>query len=387
MQSIEFPDFSFSSPLAGTIIDLERMRGDLGGGTTHPAVFLQLKSLFQLMASIMSARIEGNRTSIVDAVEGAATYTGMGDSTAAEGVKEIVQLQEAAALIDQVVEPGSPITHSLVRELHKIAVLGLKREGDRTPGAYRTTDVTIGGSAHTPPSPVAVQGDMSELLDFVNRPVERSYDLLKVAIAHHRFVWIHPFGNGNGRVCRLFTYAIMVSQGFTDTTKYRAVNPTTVFGADRSLYYRMLEDADSLKPDAIIRWCQYLLEGMLNDLQKLNRLSDGSFVLDRLLRPAIKRGVDAGAYSIRDASALDIVARLTEVRASDLESAIPGSIPVRSQHIRRLVDKRLIQPVAEGKRSYRLVMAPGPLTPFIIRQLDELGFLPSILQDNFGGIP
>ena len=256
MQSVEFPEFSFSSPLAGTIIDLERLRSDLGGGTTHPAVFSQLKSLFQLMASIMSARIEGNRTSIVDAVEGAAARRGGGQSSGTEGVNEILNLQDAAAFIDRVVGPGSPITHSLVKELHKIAVQGLAREGDRTPGSYRTTGVTISGSAHAPPSPVSVQGDMSELLDFVNKPVEQSFDLLKVAISHHRFVWIHPFGNGNGRVCRLFTYAVMVSQGFTDSTKYRAVNPTTVFGADRSLYYRTLEDADSLKSDAIIRWCQ-----------------------------------------------------------------------------------------------------------------------------------
>ncbi|MDD0859404.1 hypothetical protein NHF46_20130 [Arthrobacter alpinus] len=49
------------------------------------------------------------------------------------------------------------------------------------------------------------------------------------------------------------------------------------------------------------------------------------------------------------------------------------------------MDRKLIQPIAEGKRSYRLVMAPGPLTPFIIRQLDELGFLPNILKDDFGG--
>lgn len=385
MQRIEFPEFSFSSALAGIIIDLERLRGDLGSGTTHPPVFVQLKSLFQLMSSIMSARIEGNRTSIVDAVEGAAAFTGQSHSVAAEGVQEILNLQEAAAFIDRVVQPGAPITHGLVRELHKIAVSGLVREGDRTPGAYRTSDVSIGGSAHVPPSPVAVQGDMSALLDFVNEPVEQSFDLLKVAIAHHRFVWIHPFGNGNGRVCRLFTYAIMVSQGFTDATQYRVVNPTTVFGSDRSLYYKMLEDADSLQPDAIIRWCQYLLEGMLADLRKLNKLSDGLFVLESLLRPAIQRGVDAGAFSLQQAQALDVVAKLTEVKAADLEAVFPGTIPARSQRIRKLVDKKLIQPIAEGKRTYRLVMAPGPLTPFIIRQLDELGFLPNILKDDFGG--
>ena len=40
------------------------------------------------------------------------------------------------------------------------------------------------------------------------------YDLLKVAIAHHRFVWVHPFSNGNGRTVRLFTYAMLVKLGF-----------------------------------------------------------------------------------------------------------------------------------------------------------------------------
>ena len=40
------------------------------------------------------------------------------------------------------------------------------------------------------------------------------FDLIKVAIAHHRFVWIHPFGNGNGRVVRLLTYALLIKYGF-----------------------------------------------------------------------------------------------------------------------------------------------------------------------------
>ncbi|NVN00727.1 Fic family protein [Arthrobacter sp. SDTb3-6] len=382
MQKIEFPEFSFSSPLAGSIIVLERLRGDLSTGTTHPAVFMQLKSLFQLMSSIMSARIEGNRTSIVDAIEGAVASAG-NDVTLAEGVQEIINLQEAAAFVDTVVQPGTPITHALVRELHKIAVDGLKREGDKTPGSYRTDEVTIGGSDHVPPLAVSVQGDMSELLDFVNSPVEQSFDLLKVAIAHHRFVWIHPFGNGNGRVCRLFTYATLVSQGLSDSGMYRAVNPTAVFGSDRARYYSMLEQADTLEPNDIVQWCAYLLNGILEDMQKLNKLSDSTFVLDSLLRPSIKRGVDAGALSRQDAAVLDVVGRLTEVKASDLEAALPGSVSSRSQQIRKLVDRKLIQPIAEGKRSYQLVMAPGPLTPFIIRQLDELGFLPNILKDDF----
>ena len=394
MQPIQVPDFSFNSPLAKVVIELERLRGDLGTSTTPQPVFLQLKQLFQLMTSIMSARIEGNRTSIVEVVEGASEGTKLRNipnrhhkhdserSKVSDGVKEIMLLEDAASFIDEHVRPGTPITHALVRELHKISVTGLVREGDRTPGSYRTSDVVIQGSAHLPPAFIAVQADMQELLDFINKEDDSSFDLLKVAIAHHRFVWIHPFGNGNGRTCRLLTYAIMVSQGFTTTIGYRAIDPTAVFGADRSAYYQNLEAADSLEPTAIIGWCTYLLSGMLDDLKKLSRLGDHAFVIDKLLKPSFLRTVAAGVIDTREQAALDVVANKTIIKASDLSVMFSGTDVARSQFIRRLIERRLIEPVAEGKRTYRLVMSPGPLTPFIFRQLDELGFLPQILRDE-----
>lgn len=394
MQPIKVPDFPFNSPLAKVVIELERLRGDLGTSTTPEPVFIQLKQLFQLMTSIMSARIEGNRTSLVEVIEGAAEEakqrlfplpkhrSGHETSKISDGVQEIILLEKAASFIDQHVDPGTPITHALVRELHKIAVSGLVREGDRTPGSYRQSDVIIQGSGHIPPAFMSVQPDMQELLDFINNEDDRSFDLLKVAIAHHRFVWIHPFGNGNGRTCRLLTYAIMVRQGFTATTGYRAIDPTAVFGANRSAYYQHLEAADSLESSATIDWCTYLLTGMLEDLKKLERLGDHTFVINELLRPSFVRAVAAGVIDKQDQAALDVVANKTLIKATDLSVMFSGTTVARSQFIRRMIERSLIEPVAYGKRTYRLVMSPGPLTPFIFRQLDELGFLPQILRDD-----
>jgi Fic family protein len=36
---------------------------------------------------------------------------------------------------------------------------------------------------------------MDELLEFINREDNPLFDLMKIALAHHRFVWIHPFEN------------------------------------------------------------------------------------------------------------------------------------------------------------------------------------------------
>ncbi len=57
---------------------------------------------------------------------------------------------------------------------------------------------------------------MEELIDFIENyeKDKRWYDFLKIAIAHHRFVRIHPFQNGNGRMVRLLTYAMLIKYGF-----------------------------------------------------------------------------------------------------------------------------------------------------------------------------
>lgn len=59
---------------------------------------------------------------------------------------------------------------------------------------------------------------MQELTAFINAADPPKYDLIKVALAHHRFGWIHPFGNGNGRVVRLLTYSLLINYGFNVQT-------------------------------------------------------------------------------------------------------------------------------------------------------------------------
>ena len=84
------------------------------------------------------------------------------------------------------------ITETLIRELHSITVNKLIREGDKTPGAYRSGAVRISGAEHLPPPAHDVQMYMHELVNFVNNEDPSKYDLMKVALAHHRFGWIHP---------------------------------------------------------------------------------------------------------------------------------------------------------------------------------------------------
>ncbi|WP_308798966.1 Fic family protein [Agromyces silvae] len=362
------------------IIELERARTVLGKGTTPPVVYRQLKALSQLLTSIMSARIEGNRTSILDAVSGVAKTRGPGEFDVDEGVEEILNIQRAVDFVDAAA-PSEPISNLFIRELHRLTVEGLRREGDRTPGAYRLGEVRIGQSKHQPPWPADVTDHMNRLIDFVAEPVEPQKQLLQTAIAHHRFLWIHPFGNGNGRVARLLTYAMLVKQGFSSPTDYRAINPTAVFGADRAEYYNQLEHADSLSNDAIISWCTYLLEGLASDVEKLTRLGDADFVTEQLLLPAVERMQRSGGVTVVEARILGTAARKTTITAADLTEVVPGVSAKRSQAIRRLLDRHLLERDPANSRKYHLVFSPNDFTIHLVHRLDRVGLLPRILRD------
>jgi Fic family protein len=76
------------------------------------------------------------------------------------------------------------------------------------PGEYRQRDVQVG--THIPVSPGSLPRFIQRYED-VYQHLGKSEGLLAAAAAHHRFLWIHPFIDGNGRVARLMSYAQLLS--------------------------------------------------------------------------------------------------------------------------------------------------------------------------------
>src|SRR6476659_9373054 len=60
---------AFESPLIDVLQDLDYLRRAHLSGTTPVPVFLQLKRIFHLLESLASARIEGNRTTLLELVD------------------------------------------------------------------------------------------------------------------------------------------------------------------------------------------------------------------------------------------------------------------------------------------------------------------------------
>lgn len=365
---------AFNSEIVNHIIDLDKLRDRQLGGSTYPSTFFQLKDIFHLLESIGSARIEGNNTTVAEYMETKLEHA----STIPESIKEIENIEKAMSFIDEHIE-SHPMNRSLVSEIHKKVVSDLnpKKEGDFYPGQYRKTEVQINKSQLITPPPTSVSSYMEELLEFVNTDHGSKYDLLKVAIAHHRFTWIHPFGNGNGRTVRLFTYAMLVKMGFNVKTG-RILNPTAVFCNDRDAYYSHLAEADKGTNEGIYNWCEYVLKGLSREIKKIDHLLDYRFLKKEILIPAIEHAMEHGRVSDFESQVLKVATEKQLVKARDFGFLLPGkSSAAISREIRRLVEERkLLIPISEKARQYVICFQSNALSRGIMWALGKKGFLP-----------
>ena len=74
------------------------------------------------------------------------------------------------------------------------------------PGAFRERDVQVG--RHHPVSPGAVPRFLQRFAAVYGN-LGKADTILASAAAHHRLLWIHPFLDGNGRVARLMSHALL----------------------------------------------------------------------------------------------------------------------------------------------------------------------------------
>ena len=363
---------NFNSDLTDIILELDYLRKKPLGGSTPAEIFFQLKHIFHLLESIGSARIEGNRTTIVEFIENIISP----EEQKEEGIKEIENTDRAMHFIDENVKESSIISKAFIQELHKITVKQLKKEGDKTPGNYRKNKVEISGSTHLPPEAIQVREYIDELVNFINKNTAPKYDLLKTAIAHHRFAWIHPFNNGNGRVVRLLTYSMLIKQGF-NMQAGRILNPTAIFCIDRNKYYKMLSQADKGSDSGILTWCEYVMSGLKREIQNIDKLTDQYYLNKNILFPAINYCLTKKMISPFDAAVMNLAVKKEYLKSSDLLELLPGESSLnRSRIIAKLrKDKFLVRSFGK-KQKYVINFSNNYLLRGIIEFLDKEKFIP-----------
>ncbi len=373
------PDFD--SEIADLVIDLDHLRKKEIHTRTHPHVFQDLLSLFHTIEAVGSARIEGNSTQLLELMDADQSP----ESRIPQGVKEIRNMEKALVFIDQVIN-GQAVDPDFISEVHRLIMEDLlpppAGDGDHRPGKFRQEEVGIGHSSHLPPPPWEIIPLMKELITFMNTDHAPKYDLIKAAQFHHRFVWIHPFENGNGRTARLLTYALMIKQGFS-LNNSRIINPTSVFCIDRNLYYKMLSVADIGTCEGQKTWCIYMLRGLRDEIKKIDLLSKHTYLAEKIIHTALVLSEKEKRITSRERNMLKIAFDTGAVSATHYRKLFRDKTPQEiSRRIRDLRNKNLLLSLTEGSRKYVINLKAALLRLGIMEALDQQGFLPPQLPAN-----
>lgn len=120
-----------------------------------------------------------------------------------------------------------------ILSLHQLVMRSIE---DEYAGRLRNGGVRISGANFVPPNANKVSDLLEELITFVIQNPLGLNDIELAAIFHHKFVWIHPFFDGNGRTVRLAMNLLLMRKGFP---------PAIILKNDRKKYYEALNQANN----------------------------------------------------------------------------------------------------------------------------------------------
>ncbi|MEK7858689.1 MAG: Fic family protein [Elusimicrobiota bacterium] len=135
------------------------------------------------------------------------------------------------------------------------------------PGRLRDRGITV-GRHEGPVTRQDIEGYLAKFDELLGpERLSGPRKLLGWAASHHRFLWIHPFPEGNGRVARLLTTAYGIRIGVGDNMLWTVAR---AFARNRPEYDRRLSSADQprgndldgrgpLSEENLIEFCAYFL--------------------------------------------------------------------------------------------------------------------------------
>lgn len=215
--------------------------------------------------------IEGN-TLTVEQVEQSADGTLKLPESKEYLRKEVENILEICNEIDrQIVHEGgaSPLTPARICELNGMVLKGLEIEEGAVAGRLRQNTVGVNKYISPPPEDSEyLLGRLHEWLETADFGEERlgtiAAGVLRAIAAHLYLVWIHPFGDGNGRIARLMEFQILLSAGLPTIAAHLISNHCN---ETRNMYYLHL-DRVGREGGNPIEFFRYAMEGLRDGLEK-----------------------------------------------------------------------------------------------------------------------
>ena len=214
----------------------------------------KLKEHFRTHHIFHSAGIEGNRLTLQET----ALVLKEGIDISGKPIKDSIEVKNLGLAFDflfELSQQNVSISENYIKQIHQL-IIGA--DNTLSPGEYRNIGVIITGFEHRPPEPFEVPIKMMDLVEWISLNLNQN-PIIVAAIAHHEFVKIHPFKDGNGRTAR-----ILLKKGFPICNIRRD---------ERTMYYDALSFADRGIYEPIV---EVVAENCLNLFSEYIRVRDES---------------------------------------------------------------------------------------------------------------
>ncbi len=230
------------------------------------------------------------------------------------------------------------------------------------PGELRQRDVTVG--QHVPVSPGAIPRFLKRFEEAYGR-LGTSGIILAAAAAHHRLVWIHPFLDGNGRVARLMSHAMLLD--VLDTGGVWSI--ARGLGRNVSAYRSHLAACDmprrneldgrgNLSEEALVALTKFFLETCLDQVSFMEGLVEPNRLRARI-QLWVEEEIRLGALPSKAGNVLEAVLYRGELPRGE----VAGLLGTSDRHARRVVSALIERGVltSEGTRAALHIAFPAEL--------------------------
>ena len=286
--------------LAELTCDIFRKAGTLSAQITSPVVRKRAAALVREMNSYYSNLIEGHKTLPRDIEKALRKDFSEDPEQRANQLLNKAHIEVEELMLRRLqVEPELSI-HSadficwLHGEFYRRLPAELQWSTDRDgksykidPGTLRNFEVDVG--KHQAPHHQSLPQFMRRFHEaYSSKDILATDQLAAMAAAHHRLAWIHPFGDGNGRVTRLYSHAWIVR---AKVDSFGLWTLSRGLARERPAYYQHLSAADqnrrndydgrgNLSDRALSDFCLFILRAMLEQIEFMS----GLFQFDVLAR-------------------------------------------------------------------------------------------------------
>ncbi|MEN8262272.1 MAG: Fic family protein [Nitrospirota bacterium] len=259
----------------------------------HPVTLRSLQELLHIINSYYSNLIEGHNTHPYDIVRA------MQKEYDTEPAKRSLQLESVAHItvqggIEKRLQEdsgtniaGQEFLCHIHREFYKqlpeefliVTDPDTGRESRVVPGELRRETVKVG--RHVPPESDSLEALLERFGGFYEPDRHHgTAKLVAAAAGHHRFMWIHPFLDGNGRVARLFTEAYfhripVLGYGLWSVSRGLARRNSDYKAALSRADATRRNDLDgrgNLSNEGLIKFCRFFLEVCLDQVEYMGDL-------------------------------------------------------------------------------------------------------------------